>query len=147
MSDSTLARTLKHSPAHNASRRRICNKYEKTKKGFLMRLYRNMKSRIEGVQWQKHHLYAGKKLLPKVEFYEWAIASPEFHSLFAAYEASGYERKLAPSADRKDSSVGYAISNLEWTTHSENSRRGNVSRNRMAGRRTMRQIHDLVSGQ
>ena len=42
-------------------RRRLTNcavdkKYEKTKKGFLMRLYRNMQSRVQGVQKKKHHL-------------------------------------------------------------------------------------------
>lgn len=147
MSDQTVSRPLKHSPQHNAARRLACNKYEKTKNGFLMRLYRNMKSRIEGVQWQKHHLYAGKYLLPRDEFYEWALASPKFHELFAAYEASGYERRLAPSADRVDSALGYETDNLEWTTHSENSRRGCHSKHRQAGHRTMRQIHELVSSQ
>lgn len=103
-------------------------KYERTKHGKLMRIYRNMKSRIEGVQWQKAHLYAGKYLLPKDEFYLWAIASPDFHRLYAEWVESGYERKLAPSVDRKDSSVGYRPWNMEWVTHSENSRRGAVSK-------------------
>ena len=31
-------------------------KYEKSPKGFLMRLYRNMQSRVTGVQKQKFHL-------------------------------------------------------------------------------------------
>ena len=44
-------------------------KYEKTKNGFLMRCYRNMKSRITGVQKQKAHLYVGKSLLEKELFY------------------------------------------------------------------------------
>jgi hypothetical protein len=36
-------------------------RYEKTKHGFLMRLYRNIKSRITGVQKKKYHLYEGKE--------------------------------------------------------------------------------------
>ena len=102
-------------------------KYERTKHGKLMRIYRNMKSRIDGVQWTKAHLYQGKYLLPKDEFYVWAMMSPDFHRLYAEWVESGYERKLAPSVDRKDSSVGYRPWNMEWVTHSENSRRGAVS--------------------
>lgn len=102
-------------------------KYERTKHGKLMRIYRNMKSRIEGVQKSKAHLYAGKYLMPKEEFYVWAIMSPDFHRLYAEWVESGYERKLAPSVDRKDSSIGYRAWNMEWVTHSENSRRGSVA--------------------
>lgn len=103
-------------------------KYEHTKAGKLMRLYRNMKSRIEGVQKAKHHLYVGKYLMPKDEFYVWAIGNPEFHRLFAEWVAADYCRKLAPSVDRVDSKVGYRAWNMQWVTHSENSRRGAVGR-------------------
>jgi hypothetical protein len=99
-------------------------KYEKTKSGFLMRMYRNMQSRIEGVQWVKAHLYEGKELLPRDLFYSWAQSNPSFHKLFQAYEKSGYDRKLAPSVDRVNPSKGYIIPNMEFVTHSENSRRG-----------------------
>lgn len=99
-------------------------KYERTKSGKLMRIYRNMQSRIKGVQKLKAHLYEGKTLLPRSEFYEWALSSPMFHSLFAEWETSGYDRKLAPSVDRINPELGYEIPNMEWVTHSENSRRG-----------------------
>lgn len=105
-------------------------KYEKTPNGFLMRMYRNMKSRITGVQWAKFHLYAGKELLPKEEFYEWAKNSPKFWELYEAYKNDNYNRKLAPSVDRIDSELGYCIENMEWVTHSENSRRGSISKAR-----------------
>ena len=101
-----------------------CRKYEKTPNGFLMRMYRNMKSRILGIQKAKRHLYEGKYLLPKEEFYEWAKNSPQFMVLFDKWVKSGYDRKLSPSVDRIDSSKGYTIENMEWVTHSENSRRG-----------------------
>lgn len=103
-------------------------KYEKTIPGFLMRLYRNMLSRTSGVQKDKYHLYVGCYLLSKVEFKEWAIHSEKFHSIFKVWEDSGYDRKLTPSVDRIDSSKGYELSNMEWVTHSENSRRGSISR-------------------
>ena len=101
-------------------------KYEKTKNGFLMRMYRNMKSRVTGVQKQKAHLYLGKYLLDKDVFYEWAINQVEFHRLFKNYEDSDYDRKLSPTVDRINSSIGYVIENMEFVTHSENSRRGGL---------------------
>lgn len=107
----------------------VCTKkYEKTQKGFLMRLYRNMLSRITGIQKEKHHLYKGKDILSKEAFYEWAQNSPDFFDLWDHYKESGYQQKLAPSVDRKDSSLGYEPHNMEWVTHSENSRRGAIQR-------------------
>lgn len=103
-------------------------KYEKTHKGFVMRLYRNMKSRVEGVQQLKHHLYEGKELLSKEAFYEWALNNEQFFKLFEEYSSSGFLQKLAPSVDRIDSRKGYTIDNMEFVTHSENSRRGNLSK-------------------
>lgn len=97
-------------------------KYEKTKRGFLMRAYRNMQSRVTGVQKLKHHLYKGKSILPREQFYEWAISNNSFHHLFAEWEAAGYSRKLTPSTNRINSKRGYELGNMEWITHSENSR-------------------------
>lgn len=107
---------------------RCSKKYEKTKTGFLMRLYRNMLSRVSGVQKQKFHLYEGLEILQKEDFKEWANASEEFHALFDNWKEADYPRKLAPSVNRIDSSMGYAPPNMEWVTMSENSRRGAVSR-------------------
>jgi len=106
-------------------------RYEKTPNGFLVRLYRNMKSRINGIQLTKFHLYAGKELLDKEEFYIWAKNSSKFWELFKEYEDSNYDRKLAPSVDRVNSKLGYNINNMEWVTHSENSRRANYNKPRV----------------
>ena len=57
-------------------------KYEKTPNGFLMRMYRNMKSRISGIQHKKAHLYAGKELMTKEQFYSIVKSSNEFDILF-----------------------------------------------------------------
>lgn len=103
-------------------------KYEKTKRGFLMRLYRNMESRINGIQKQKHHLYKGKYLLPREDFYAWAMSCELFHQLFYDWQYLDFDRKSTPSVDRVNSSIGYVVENMEWVTHSENSRRGNMSR-------------------
>lgn len=106
------------------------HKYEKTKPGFIMRLYRNMLSRITGVQKQKAHLYLGKELLSKDEFYGWAMNHATFDKLFEEYKQANYDRRFAPTVDRINSDLGYTLSNMEWVTHSENSRRGSLSRAR-----------------
>lgn len=103
-------------------------KYEKTKKGFLMRSYRNMLSRVTGVQSKKAHLYEGLDVLSKEQFYEWALANEDFHELFEEYEKSDYDMRLAPSVDREDSSKGYNLDNMRWLPHWKNSQLGSLSR-------------------
>jgi hypothetical protein len=103
-------------------------KYEKTPKGFLMRKYRNMQSRVTGIQKLKKHLYLGKKLLPREQYYEWAINNKMFWKLYNKWKKNNYERKLCPTVERINSKLGYELSNMEWITHSENSRRGSINR-------------------
>jgi len=98
-------------------------RYERTKKGKLMRTYRNMQSRVLGILKLKRHLYEGKDILSREDFYAWAMNSTEFHRLFDGWVASGYRCGASPSVDRLDTSGGYTIGNMEWVTHSENSRR------------------------
>jgi len=102
-------------------------RYEKTPNGFLMRMYRNMTSRVRGIQKPKAHLYLGKELLPREEFYKWARNHKDFWKLFNSWGESNYDRKLTPTVDRIDSQKGYFLDNMEWVTHSENSRRGSLS--------------------
>lgn len=112
---------------HNAD----THKYEKTMKGFLMRKYRNMESRVTGVQKLKAHLYKNLYLLPRKDFYEWSLSHDGFKILWEVWIKSDYERKFCPSVDRIDSSKGYSLENMEWITHSENSRRGAINRNKL----------------
>lgn len=106
-------------------------KYEKTPKGFLVRKYRNMQSRVTGVQKLKAHLYKGLYLLPRKDFYNWAMPHIQFHKLYIRWVDSGYDRKLCPTVDRIDSSKGYTLKNMEWVTHSENSRRSSITRHKL----------------
>lgn len=108
--------------------RESCNKYEKTINGFLMRVYRNMKSRVAGVTKNKNHLYLGLEILDKKEFYEWSKLDKSFNRLFRKWEKSGYERVITPSIDRIDSSKGYSLGNVQWITFSENCKRGASSK-------------------
>ena len=100
---------------------RTQQRYQRTPGGFLVRLYRNMKSRVTGIQTIKFHLYGGKELLDKLHFYEWARANKEFWRLYEQWVASGYVQKLTPSVNRIDSKRGYTLDNMEWLTHSQNS--------------------------
>lgn len=102
--------------------------YEKTKKGYLVRTYRNMLSRVSGVLESKSHLYEGLSILDKECFYRWSETDENFNKLFGAWEKSGYDTRLSPSIDRIDSSAGYSLDNMRWLTHGENSRLGSVSR-------------------
>lgn len=107
-------------------------KYEKTKNGFLVRTYRNMLSRVTGVQHKKAHLYKGLTILPKEEFYQWALDNIAFNELFACWVVLGYSRVASPSIDRIDSTKGYEKGNIRWLTHSQNSQLGALSRRRSA---------------
>ena len=110
-------------------------RYEKTINGFLVRVYRNMQSRITGVQKNKAHLYVGKELdVSRETFYSWSLGDASFNCLFSAWIAAGYDRRLTPSIDRIDSSKGYFIENMRWITHSMNSKLGNLSRQRTSKR-------------
>ena len=93
-----------------------------------MRAYRNMKSRIAGVQKAKHYLYVGKELLPKDEFYAWAKAHPDFLRLYKEWTLFSYDQRLTPSVNRINPAKGYSISNMEWVTHSQNSALSSVTK-------------------
>ena len=98
----------------------MTKKYEKTVKGYLVRTYRNMLSRVTGILKNKAHLYKGLEILNKEEFYSWALNS-NYPTLLQTYTESNYDMKLAPSIDRIDPLKGYSIDNIRWVTHSENS--------------------------
>jgi len=99
-------------------------KYEKTKKGKLVRTYRNMLSRTKGILKKKVHLYGGLPILDKEDFYSWSLENKDFHETFEKWVESGYEKRFSPSIDRLDTSEGYVVGNMRWVTHSENSREG-----------------------
>ncbi len=103
-------------------------KYEKTPKGFLMRVYRNMKSRVTGIQKKKAHLYLGKDLLDKHDFYQWSLTNDSFLLLYKNWVNSNFNRKICPSIDRIKSELGYTLDNIQWITHSENSSKGAKSK-------------------
>ncbi len=99
------------------------NYERRTPQGFVMRTYRNMQSRIVGIQKKKAHLYQGLALLPRPVFYAWTLADDsDFWPLWTAWHESGRSRRLSPSIDRINPDAGYTLDNMRWITHSENSR-------------------------
>ena len=105
-------------------------KYEKTVNGFLVRKYRNMLSRVRGIQKNKAHLYKDLSILDKQTFYKWSKQNKSFWELYGEWVKSSYSRKLCPTVNRINSQRGYKLDNMEWITHSENSRLGAISRRR-----------------
>lgn len=90
-----------------------------------MRTYRNMLSRVRGVQKRVAHIYQGLPILDKNEFYEWALNSSDYIDLWRVWVASDYDYKLTPSIDRIDPKQGYELWNMQWLTHSDNSAKVN----------------------
>lgn len=103
--------------------KRACHTYERTNpKGFLMRAYRNMLSRVVGIQKKEAQYYQGLPILPKTVFYCWALADDsDFWPLWWTWQAANLDRKLSPSVDRIDATRGYTLDNMRWVTHSQNS--------------------------
>ena len=62
------------------------------------------------------------------EFENWLVTQPHFNSLYSAWVDSGYQKDLAPSADRLDPNMPYCLSILELVTWRENLSRGANSR-------------------
>ncbi len=79
-----------------------------------MRTYRNMKSRVTGVQKKKYHLYAHSALLGKEEFYDWALQDGKFMAIYYAWVFANYDQRFSPSIDRIDSSKGYTPDNCQF---------------------------------
>lgn len=101
------------------------------KERFLGRLYTNMQSRVRGVQKNRIHLYLGKPILTRKEFYEWANGKEEFHTLFETYSNNGFKRMESPSVDRIKTDGGYTIGNMRFITTRENCMLGCLSRHKM----------------
>ena len=97
-------------------------RYEKSPKGFLMRTYRNMQSRVEGIQKREAKFYMGLPILSREDFYTWSLSTDsDFHGLHTRWTEANYDRRLSPSIDRIDVTLGYVLENMQWITHSANS--------------------------
>lgn len=96
----------------------------KSFRGKLISLYTNLKHRALGKSKIKWTGSRGKSFLTKDDFMTWALTSPEYKKLHAAWVKSGYKKSLAPSVDRTDPDRGYTLDNMTWMTWEENHRKG-----------------------
>lgn len=96
-------------------------RYRRTKRGFIGKMYMNMMGRVKG-RTKDAHIYEGLELLSRTEFVVYALNDPTFNILWEDFVDSGYERKLAPTPDRVDPSLGYTIDNIDFVTLSTNVR-------------------------
>lgn len=97
-------------------------RWRATPRGYLNRVYGNIKTRCTKTQYKKNAKYHGLPVLSWEEFVEWGL-TPEFEEMYQRYLKSGKDRKLAPSVDRIDPTKGYVLGNIQWLTLSENSKR------------------------
>jgi hypothetical protein len=92
-------------------------------RSYLAHKYRKMRRRITGRAVKSAHLYKGLGIMPREEFLAWAVADSAFKSLWATYQLAGRPMRLSPSIDRIDTQRGYVRGNVQFITHSANSRK------------------------
>ena len=95
--------------------------YRRSLRGLVVRMYAAMKSRVSIPR--SHSKCFGLPIMPRSEFMVLADASPALRSLYEAWTASGYDRRLTPSVDRLDRRKGYTPDNIDFCTTTENARR------------------------
>jgi hypothetical protein len=98
--------------------------WTRTLTGRLSRCYTNLQCRCRTLMAGSPRHY-GLPYISRQEFVAWAGSSNEYKKLFKEWEISGFLRKLTPTIDRVDPAEGYIISNMEFVTQGENSRRNN----------------------
>ena len=93
-----------------------------TKLGYLEASYSRMKMRVEGKKpHPSAHVWIGKPICTREEFYRWALNDPAFQKVWE--NRANEDVRIRPSIDRIDGSGGYTIGNMRWITVSENSKK------------------------
>lgn len=98
-------------------------KYNRTLRGVISNRWTKMRERVEGKTPKGREKYLGLYLCPKDLFIEWASSDKALIELHRNWVLNNYSMKFSPSIDRIDSTKGYSIDNMQWMTHSENSRK------------------------
>ena len=95
------------------AKKEAVNKFRKTKKGLITKIYSQQKSSAE-----KRNMtlptYTNKELQ------EWATSQVNFDILYTNWVSSKFDNKLIPSIDRIDDSKSYTLDNIQLTTWIEN---------------------------
>jgi len=91
--------------------------YRRSKKGLLSKIYNHQKesSKRRGYNPPNYTLDT---------FINWALGDAAFNDLHTNWEASGYDKSLTPSVDRKNDYEGYSFKNIQLMTWGENEEKG-----------------------
>ena len=100
----------------------------KTLRGKASRVYRSMRARVQGKCTTVPEAYLGLQIVPREVFMEWAMKHEDYIQLHGEWVSSGYQQRLAPSIDRIHPEGGYVLTNMQWVTCGENSKRANIWR-------------------
>lgn len=95
-----------------------CIEYQRTKRGFVTRLYANQ---IKG---SKGRTY-GLPKYTKEELFIWLEEQKNYNKLRKNWEASNFDKMLTPSVDRINDHIGYNLDNIQLMTWEENQKKGN----------------------
>jgi hypothetical protein len=94
--------------------------YRRSRPGIIVKCYHDIVARVRGGKY--HSSYVGLPVMPRREFYRWAMCQPDLVKLLGRYRDSGYNREQAPTLARIDRRRGYVAGNLKWTTFEANRR-------------------------
>lgn len=86
--------------------------------GWIMKAYRSMRWIVV-----RQKSTRGLPVLPKREFYAWALQQKHLPAMLERYRQSGFKMEVAPCVSRIDRRKGYIKCNLHVTTLQENRRR------------------------
>jgi hypothetical protein len=88
---------------------------------FLRVKYDKLMNRVNGHSKKR---YEGMRLIPRQEFYDWALNEKNLFYLYHNWIRGGYQLKDMPTVDRIDNNGGYVQNNIRWLTQSKNSSLG-----------------------
>ena len=93
------------------------NKYDKTKKGVITKLYSHQRSKCKSRGFDM-------PAYTKEEFGWWIMNQDIFHILFEYWENTGHTKNMKPSVDRINNHKGYTLDNIQLMTFQDNRRKG-----------------------
>lgn len=109
-------------------RKKLLEYYDHRRKYEVKRMldqrYTSIKQRCEDKVHHPSSAY-GLPYLTKQEFMDWyEETKPTFEKLYLTWQEGGFEKGLAPSVDRIDSTKGYTVDNMQWLDFSANIKKG-----------------------
>jgi hypothetical protein len=91
------------------------NEWTKTFKGHASQLYSYIKRRLRTAK-----EYVGLKAVSREVFTSWCLNDDNYRRLYALWVRSNFDPNLSPSTNRKDTSKGYTLDNIEIVTTYDN---------------------------